>query len=388
MPHRSIHPTAFLAVLCLLSLPVAPAARAQAGGGATAATTTPPLPLRQWGEETLGAIRKELWLPERGMYAEKRGADAAAPTAPAFMWSAGVELSALAAAARAEPQRYSAPLRAYADTLQLYWTEHDGIGGFDVLPAPKPSDRYYDDNAWIVLALAETFEVTRDPRYRDRAEATFRFVMSGEDDQLGGGIYWKENERTSKNTCINAPAVVAALRLYQLTGKREYLGIARRLYDWTRERLQDPEDGLFWDNVKLDGTVDRKKYSYNSALMIRANALFYALTSEPRYLAEARRVARSAADHWVNPTTGGIADGGPFAHMLLESFLALHQQDHDPRWPRIVNRALVFVHDQVRDPAGHYAGRWDRPQTAALPEFTLINQASAARAFWVAAGAR
>jgi uncharacterized protein YyaL (SSP411 family) len=303
------------------------------------------------------------------------------------MWGAGVELSALAAAAMAEPQRYSAPLRAYADALQVYWTEHDGIGGFDVLPAPKPSDRYYDDNVWVVLALAETFEVTRDPQYRDRAEATFRFVMSGEDGKLGGGIYWKENERTSKNTCINAPAIVAALRLYQLTGKQEYLETARRLYDWTRARLQDPADGLFWDNIKLDGTVDRKKYSYNSALMIRANALFYALTSEPRYLAEARRVARSAEERWVDPATGGIADGGRFAHMLLESFLALHRQDPDPRWPAIVGRALAFVHENVRDPAGHYASRWDRPQATSLREFALLDQASAARAYWVAARA-
>jgi mannose/cellobiose epimerase-like protein (N-acyl-D-glucosamine 2-epimerase family) len=365
-------------------------AHAQAGGAAPAAppATTSPLPLRQWGEETLRSIGEDLWLPARKLYAEKRATDAKAPTDPAFMWGAGVELSALAAAARAEPDRYTAPLRAYADALQVYWTEHDGIGGFDVLPAPKPSDRYYDDNVWIVLALAETFEATRDSLYLDRAEATFRFVMSGEDDRLGGGIYWKENERTSKNTCINAPAVVAALRLYQLTGKGDYLETAQRLYDWTRARLQDPEDGLFWDNIKLDGTIDRKKYSYNSALMIRANSLLHALTSEPRYLAEARRIARSAEGQWVDPETGGIADGGRFAHMLLEAFLALHQQDPDPRWPAIVDRALVFVHDHVRDPRGHYASRWDRPQTTTLREFMLLDQASAARAYWVAAGAQ
>jgi mannose/cellobiose epimerase-like protein (N-acyl-D-glucosamine 2-epimerase family) len=386
MPRRASARLTRLATLCLLSLTAAPAARAQTAGGAPTEATSP-RPLRQWGEETLRSIEKELWLPEHGLYAEKRAAGADAPSGPAFMWGAGVELSALAAAAQAEPQRYSAPLRAYADALQVYWTEHDGIGGFDVLPAPKPSDRYYDDNVWIVLALAETFEVTRDPKYRDRAEATFRFVMSGEDEKLGGGIYWKENEKTSKNTCINAPAIVAALRLYQLTGKREYMETARRLYDWTNTRLQDPADGLFWDNVKLDGTVDRKKYSYNTALMIRANSLFHALTSEPRYLAEARRVARSAEGRWVDPATGGIADGGRFAHMLLESFLALHRQDPDPRWPAIVNRALAFVHDHVRDPAGHYASRWDRPQTAALREFMLLDQASAARAYWVAAGA-
>lgn len=342
-----------------------------------------PIPLRQWGEESLEVIERDLRLRGRDLYAEKSMVNQP-PTEPAFMWGAGVQLSALAAAAQAEPRRYTASLRTFADALQVYWTEHDGIGGFDVLPAPKPADRYYDDNVWVVLALAETFEVTHDAKYRERAEAAFRFVMSGEDDRLGGGIYWRENTRDSKNTCSNAPAIVAALRLYQITGRREYLETARRLYDWTRARLQDPADGLFWDNVKLDGEIDRRKYSYNSALMIRANALLHSLTSEPHYLAEARRIARSAESKWVDPATGGISDGGRFAHLLLESFLALDRQEPDPRWRKIVRNALVFVHERVRDSNGHYANRWNRPQSTPLKEFTLIDQASAARAYWMA----
>ena len=120
--------------------------------------------------------------------------------------------------------------------------------------------------------------------------------------------------------------------------------------------------------------------------MIRANVLFHAITADPVYLAEARRIAHSAEAKWVDAQTGGIADGGRFAHMLLESFIAVEQQDPDPRWPRIVGSALAFVHKEVRDPNGHYGNRWDRPQTTALREFTLLDQASAARAYWVAAG--
>lgn len=337
---------------------------------------------RQWGEETLEAISKDLGLPERKLYAEK-GADPAVPLDPAFMWGAGVQLSALAAAAQADPQEYLAPLRSYADALQVYWTEHDGIGGYDVLPTPKPVDRYYDDNVWVVLALAETFEVTEDPVYLDRAEATFRFVLSGEDEKLGGGIYWHEQSRDSKNTCSNAPAIVAALRLYQLTQEPHYLETARRLYDWTNAHLQD-EDGLYWDNIKLDGEIDERKYSYNTALMIRANSLFHAVTGEARYLAEAQRIARAAEAKWVVPETGGIADGGRFAHLLLESFLAVHERDADPHWLEIVRDALTYVHEHVRDPNGRYASRWDRSVSEPLKEFMLLDQASAARAYWVA----
>jgi hypothetical protein len=382
MPGRIVR-AALVSSLLFLSLGSAGALQAQARD-AGAVTPASALPLRQWGEEALGMIARDLLLPGRDLYAEK-ATTGRAPTQTSFMWGAGVQLSALAAAARAEPRRYTAPLRSYADAIQVYWTDHGGIGGYDVLPAPKPTDRYYDDNVWVVLALAETFEVTRDQKYRDRAEAAFRFVMSGEDEKLEGGLYWQENTRESKNTCSNAPAIVAALRLYQLTGRAEYLATAHRLYDWTRAHLQDPEDGLFWDNIKLDGQIDRRKYSYNTALMIRANVILYSLTSESSYLAEARRVGLAAEGRWVDPTNGGIADGGRFAHMLIESFLALDGVDSDPRWRGIADRALPFVHARVRDANGHYGSRWNRPVTTALTEFTLLDQASAARAFWVAA---
>ena len=86
-----------------------------------------------------------------------------------------------------------------------------------------------------------------------------RFVLSGEDERLGGGIYWRENTRDSKHTCSNAPAIVGCLLLHGATGDAEYLTTAKRLYDWTRERLQDDRDGLYLDNVNLAGEVDCRR---------------------------------------------------------------------------------------------------------------------------------
>ena len=102
---------------------------------------------------------------------------------------------------------------------------------------------------------------------------------------------------------------------------------------------------------------------------------------------EAQRVARAAEAKWVVVDTGGIADGGRFAHMLLEAFVAVHGEDGDPHWLEVVQRALVFVHDKVRDAEGRYPSRWDRPTESPLRSFTLIDEASAARAYFVAARA-
>lgn len=351
---------------------------------ASALTPPPPAPaFARWGEETLKTIHQDLFLPKSGLYAEMAADKDGRPSHPSFMWGVGVQLSALAAASAVQPDNYLEQTRAYADAIQVYWLNHNGHAGYDVQPGPKESDRYYDDNAWLVLALAEVFEVSKDRKYLDQSIETFRFVMTGEDDKLGGGLYWREKILSSKNTCTNAPTIVSALRLHQLTGEATYLETARRLYAWTNSHLQD-KDGLYWDNIRLDGRVDRRKFSYNSALMIRANCLFHAISGEAKYLQEAQRIARAAEKHWMRES-GAVSDSGKFAHLLMESFLAVGQQDKDTHWQEIVSRSLVHLHDKLLEPNGRYPSHWDRKSDGSRRESMLLNQASVARIYWVAA---
>jgi hypothetical protein len=142
---------------------------------------------------------------------------------------------------------------------------------------------------------------------------------------------------------------------------------------------------LFWDNIQINGKIDTTKFSYNSALMIRANTLFYEVTGQKSYLTEAQRIAQAAEARWIRAETGAMDDTGRFAHLLLESLLELSEQDGDTRRVRLVEKVLAFLHDRVRDPKGRYPERWDKPQTEPLAEFALIDQASAARAYWKAA---
>jgi uncharacterized protein YyaL (SSP411 family) len=340
-------------------------------------------PYRQWGAETLAAIHKELWLPDQSLYSEQTDPNSGQPSHPAFMWGVGVQLSALSAATAIEPKTYLAPTRQYADAIQTYWLKHNGLEGFDVQPGPKASDRYYDDNAWLVLALAEVFELTRDRKYLDRSIATFRFVMTGEDQAMGGGLYWRETPRETKNTCTNAPAIVSALRLHQLTGDDGFLEIAKRLNVWTSGNLQDA-DGLFWDNIHPKGRIDRRKFSYNSALMIRANCLFFKITGRKEHLDEARRVAMAAENRWIRDS-GAVADSGRFAHLLLESFLELHHADKDPHWHAVVRKCLAHLHEHMRDESGRHSHHWEHRRPRPVRQAVLLDQASPARIYWLAA---
>jgi uncharacterized protein YyaL (SSP411 family) len=340
-------------------------------------------PYAKWGEDNLAAIRKDLWLPKLGLYAEMAPDENGVPSHPSFMWGVGVQLTAMAAACAVEPDKYLSETKAYADAIRVYWLKHNGIEGFDVQPGPKESDRYYDDNAWLVLALAEVFEVSKEKKYLDQAVATFEFVMTGEDDKLGGGLYWRENVLRSKNTCTNGPTIVSALRLYELTKDEKYMEIARRVYAWTNSHLQD-KDGLYFDSINLEGRIGRRKFTYNTALMIRANCLFHKITGESRYLDEAKRVAASAEKFWVREN-GAVADSGRFAHMLMESYLELYQQSGDKHWAETVERTLVYVHDNLREPNGRYPFTWEKKAGDRREESMLLNQASPARAYWVAA---
>ncbi len=343
--------------------------------------------LAQWGAEALDQTERAFAMPWQHLYRNEFKPGEPLVNNPAFMWPSAVQLSALVAAARVDPT-YLRPMQQFAIALQSYWAHHYGIGGYDVLPTPKPPDRYYDDNCWIAIALAEATTlpgISRRMRdqYGRRAAETVRFILSGEDDQLGGGIYWHEDKRETKNTCSCAPGAVAALRVYEIGGDNTNVQVAQRLVQWTSEHLQD-EDGLLWDNIKLNGEIERTKWSYNSALMIQANALLGRHTGDERYGREAQRIAHAAIDRWIDGATGGVKDGARFAHMLLEALLRLDGPGREER-RQIVRRALQFVHDQVRDPNGWYAEPWDRPQQGPLATVQLIDQASAARAFWVAA---
>ncbi len=339
-----------------------------------------PSDYKKWGCETLDQIRRELYLPKQKLYAET----SKEPRNVAFNWPAGVMLSALAAGAKVEP-KYKPWLKEYADACEAYWNKEGPVAGYSVLPKQKPSDRFYDDNAWMCLALIETSEVLGDKKYLSRAEAAFKYVWSGWDDKLGGGIYWREREKKSKNCCSNAPGAVCAFRLYQLTQKPDYLKKAEDIAAFTWSNFYDTEAGLLSDNKSLSGKVDKTKWSYNTALMIRyfverENAN---VPHEFDYFQTAKQLVSASVDRWMKGST--IADDAAFAHLLFEALVLYNRSARDPSLTEKLHLALTTLHEKNRDENGHYGKRWEAVPTEPYKEFRLIDQASAARAFFVMA---
>jgi uncharacterized protein YyaL (SSP411 family) len=343
-----------------------------------------PRDFRKWGIETLDRVQKELYLPSHGLYAEEAKPHEA-PSNPAFTWSVGVMLQALCAAARVD-RSYRGVLQRYVAAIESYWNPEGPVPGFDVLPIPKPKDRYYDDNEWMVLALVDAADILNSKPTLTLAQDTFRFVMSGADSKLGGGIYWRESDKASKNTCSNGPAAAAALALFEETDDRSYLHTAEELYAWTKVHLRDPATGLYWDNISLDGKVVKWVFSYNTGLMLRSAAELYRFTKREEYAQDAIEMQASSLKRWVDPQ-GNFTDDLKFMQLLLENWLRAYRIVPGTQDPRpVIAVGLQRLHDLSRDSLGHFGNKCnDTPKAGPYTPFKLIDQAAAAQAFLAAA---
>ena len=162
------------------------------------------------------------------------------------------------------------------------------------------SDRFYDDNIWLGIDFTDLYILTGVQRFLDKALEISRFIESGEDALLGGGIYWCEQKKNGKNTCSNAPGSVFALKLFEATKDSNYFYKGKELYEWTKLNLQDKNDFLYYDNKNLNGHVDKTKFAYNSGQMLQYAALLYQLTNDSKYLIEAQNIAASAYEYFFH----------------------------------------------------------------------------------------
>lgn len=161
------------------------------------------------------------------------------------------------------------------------------------------NERYYDDNVWIGLDMAELYEQTQENRFLEKAEMVWDYLMVGNTSSCGGGILWREKPSYSnKHTCSTAPAAVLGCKLYQITKEQKYLDKAKELYVWLIQYMQDPSDHLFYDNITPSMVIGKSKYSYNSGQPMQAACLLYNITGEQQYLTDAQQIARSAHKKW------------------------------------------------------------------------------------------
>ncbi|HLP73967.1 MAG TPA: glycoside hydrolase family 76 protein [Bacteroidales bacterium] len=211
-------------------------------------------------------------------------------------------------------------------TISHYYDPSQPAPGYQAYVSSAGKDtRYYDDNQWIGIAAADAYARTGEKSYQELAKTICNFMMTGYDTISGGGIYWREGDFTTKNTCSNGPGIILALRLYQFTHKKEYLENAKKIYNWTNKYLRSP-GGIYYDALKVKTMkIDSATYTYNTGTMLQSNVLFYLLTTDRKYLEEAELIALSAEKHFYK--NGKLPNNYWFNAVMLRGFAELSKAD-------------------------------------------------------------
>ncbi|HVX42908.1 MAG TPA: glycoside hydrolase family 76 protein [Mycobacteriales bacterium] len=240
----------------------------------------------------------------------------------------------------------SAPFTA----LESYWDTARTPPGYDSYPGG--GDLFYDDNSVIGLELVRRYLLTGDRVMLHRAERVFPVVVSGWDTDpthpCAGGLHWTQaGWNTIKATNATGLAAELAAHLYELTRSPSYLTWAERLYQWNRTCTR-ASDGLYYNSIDFQGTVDKTLWIYNSGSMIGAATLLFRATGDAGYLRRARADAAGAAAYWTAERTydqPAIFDAIYFKNLLLLDSIA-----PNPAYRQAMSAYAEQIWQHNRDP--------------------------------------
>lgn len=207
----------------------------------------------------------------------------------------------------------------------------------------------YDDQQWLVRELLESYKLTGNKNYLEKAEYLTEYVLDGWDCTLdkdgneNGGITWGPGYAT-KHSCSNGPMVSPLVWLHELYKNKNdeitykyidkdqvrktssmkksdyYLKFAKAVYKWQKDNLLR-NDGVYADMMggcdpncdiayeTIDGEKYRKHtglkrpegraYSYNCGTMISGAADLYHTTSDKVYLEDAKELSEASFKYFA-----------------------------------------------------------------------------------------
>ncbi len=196
-------------------------------------------------------------------------------------------------------------------------------------------NEFYDDMEWLAIAFLRAYDATGQEKFKAAAIVLWEDIKTGWNEHSGGGIAWKKTQLDYKNTPANAPAVILAARLYQRFGNAEDLEWAKRIYEWQKANLVDPDSGFVWDGMNRtgDGMIDKAwEFTYCQGVYIGAGVELFRATKDQVYLQDAIRSAGASVTRLTSPITGMLpdedkGDGGLFKGIYVRYMSELIAQD-------------------------------------------------------------
>ncbi len=177
------------------------------------------------------------------------------------------------------------------------------------------TNNYYDDMAWLALALERAGRLAGVENAKGLTTLSDQLLKAWVPED-GGGIPWRKQDQFF-NAPANGPAGIFLARYDQLRR-------AEQMADWIDETLIDPETHLVFDGIKA-GSLVRAQYTYCQGVVVGLETELAVRTGDERHGARVRRLV-AAIDAEMAPEGvlkgAGGGDGGLFAGITAR-YLAL-----------------------------------------------------------------
>ena len=218
-----------------------------------------------------------------------------------------------------------------------------GIRKYNLYAAGTYHNDYYDDLEWLGLAAFNCYNATKDPEYLDAVHQIWAEIKTG---YTNGAMSWRKGCTTPcKNSIANSPAIIMAVKLYQLEGDPANLQMAKDLHTWMKANVLNAQGGI-WDapgNFNPDW-----QFSYNSGMFIGACLELSLVTGLQSYIDDGIKASEFMMNY--RNFNGGVfylnekgqGDGGLFKGIFAKWFTEFVRvgnltQAQRERYLRVIN---------------------------------------------------
>lgn len=229
---------------------------------------------------------------------------------------------------------------------------------------------YYDDMAWMGIALLRAYELTNLNEYLNTSILLWHDIKTGWNDNNGGGIAWNKQMLNYKNTPSNATTAILSFRLHNVTQDQQYYNLGEKIMVWLQNTLVDETSGMVWDGIGRtdDNKIDNNwLFTYNQGIYIGACIELYKISNNEIW----RDRAIKTADNAITTFGGnfnifkdeGTGDGGLFKGILVRYLKYLSDQQFVEKNKSTTYKTVI---------KSNSARLWDMGKSASFP-YTFNN---------------
>ncbi|REG94779.1 glycoside hydrolase family 76 protein [Flavobacterium aquicola] len=230
-----------------------------------------------------------------------------------------------------------------------------GIRKYNLYEQGTYRNDYYDDLEWLCLASFNCYNATKDQEFLDAVHQIWGEIKTG---YANGAIAWKKGCSTACNNSIsNGPAIVIAVKLYQLEGDNANLQMAKDIHAWMKTNVFNAQGGI-WDSPS---NFDQGwQFSYNSGMFIAACLELSIVTGEQSYIDDGIKASDFMMNYrkynggafYLNET--GQGDGGLFKGIFAKWFIEFVRIGNIPQarkehYLQIINYTADYVWSHAVD---------------------------------------